>query len=341
MTDPTTALNRDPGHRAGMPLSAHPALRSADMDQTREWMEGFSNRSVKISQQHRSRAGMAQNSAGIRSVAITYESLVASTRFDVARYDVDPFVVFIPTAGRLATRLGTRESVATPDVATVLSPAGQVSLLYGAGTQGFQIRIDREFGQARLRKMLGGVTPKSFEFDMAMDLGTAAARSWRALVDVAIADLDAGGGIASSTLAAASLENAIVDALLVAQHHNFSDKLEQAGPTARPRTIQRAVNLIHDHCHEPLSTADIAEAVGLSARSLQEGFRTHVGTTPMAYLRRARLHRIRDELRVANPATTNVTRIALDWGMPHLGRFAQSYRAEFGESPSKTLRLGS
>jgi AraC-like DNA-binding protein len=336
----STALTEHIDRPGGPPLSRYSVLQATDIDATREWMEKFGDRPIRIAQLDRSATEILQNAAGMRNVGFAFESYGAGTSFEVERTAADPYLVFFPTAGRILSRLGNQELLARPDLAAVFSPAGPLALRYRAGTQGFQVRIDREILETRLRQMLGGNAPRTFAFEMAMDLDTPAARTWRQLVDVAIADLDGGGGIVSSPLAAASLENAIIDALLVAQPHNFSEKLEHSGPTARPRTIQRAVNLIHDHCHEPLSTGDIAEAVGLSARSLQEGFQTHVGTTPMAYLRRTRLQQIRDELRASDPATTNVTRVALDWGMTHLGRFAQAYRVEFGEAPSETLRLG-
>ncbi len=44
---------------------------------------------------------------------------------------------------------------------------------------------------------------------------------------------------------------------------------------------------------------------------------------------------MRDELLLA-PEGTTVTEVALRWGFYHLGRFAQEYRALFGQSPSQT-----
>jgi len=341
MTNAPNTPARHAGSPDGMPLSAYPAHRSADLDHTREWMHGVGDRPTRLTQADATPTSIAFNAGGLRGITFTFDSYGMSLRADVERYSIDPYLVFLPIAGRSRIRLGNLETMTIPNLAAVISAPGPLCLEYDGGTRTMQVRIERELLETRLRKMLGGVAPKSFDFDMVMDVRAPAAATWRSLVDVAVADLDAGGTIASSPLAAASIENAIVDALLVGQGHNFSEKLEQTGPTPRPRLIQRAVNLIHDHCHEPLSTADIAEAVGLSARALQEGFQAHVGTTPMAYLRRIRLQRIRADLRAADPATTNVTRVALEWGMTHLGRFAQSYRVEFGESPSETLRLGS
>jgi AraC-like DNA-binding protein len=57
----------------------------------------------------------------------------------------------------------------------------------------------------------------------------------------------------------------------------------------------------------------------------------------MRYLWLRRMHLARCALILADPATTTVTQIATEHGFYELGRFAVSYRALFGESPSVSL----
>ena len=56
----------------------------------------------------------------------------------------------------------------------------------------------------------------------------------------------------------------------------------------------------------------------------------------MRYLRNLRLDRARQMLMDA--PDMGVTRVALDCGFGHLGKFAAAYRARFGEAPSETAR---
>jgi len=60
--------------------------------------------------------------------------------------------------------------------------------------------------------------------------------------------------------------------------------------------------------------------------------------TPVAYLTRLRLHRVRQALRAGRPRSTTVTREALRWGFWHFGDFSRAYKDCFGELPSDTLR---
>ncbi|HEX9188265.1 MAG TPA: helix-turn-helix transcriptional regulator [Vicinamibacteria bacterium] len=88
---------------------------------------------------------------------------------------------------------------------------------------------------------------------------------------------------------------------------------------------------------EPWSVGRLAQALGLSARTLHRVVRRELGVSPMRLLRQTRLAQARSALAAPRPGTT-VTTVALDSGFNHLGRFAQQYARHFGESPSETLR---
>jgi AraC family ethanolamine operon transcriptional activator len=83
---------------------------------------------------------------------------------------------------------------------------------------------------------------------------------------------------------------------------------------------------------------DLCEAAGVSERTLQYAFKEVMGMTPVAYLTRLRLHRVRHALRTASQASTTVTTEALRWGFWHFGDFSRAYKDCFGELPSDTLR---
>lgn len=135
------------------------------------------------------------------------------------------------------------------------------------------------------------------------------------------------------------IEQLLITQLLLAQPHTGSAEFaDGTAPAPVPRTVRRAEQLIVDHAREPLTIEDIAEAVGVSVRALQEGFRRHFDTTPTARLREARLVGVHAELVAADPARVTVSAVAAGWGFWHLGRFSAAYRERFGEPPSVTLR---
>jgi transcriptional regulator GlxA family with amidase domain len=98
------------------------------------------------------------------------------------------------------------------------------------------------------------------------------------------------------------------------------------------------VDLIEDRPGHPWSVAELAAAVTVSARTLQDGFARTLGTSPMAYLRDVRLDRIHAELLAAGPDAVAVGQVAARWGFLHAGRFSATYKRRFGRSPSATAR---
>ncbi|MEV7554648.1 helix-turn-helix domain-containing protein [Amycolatopsis sp. NPDC089917] len=63
----------------------------------------------------------------------------------------------------------------------------------------------------------------------------------------------------------------------------------------------------------------------------------HLGTTPMAYLRKARMDCAHRDLLAASPPHDTVAAIAARWGFSNPGRLAAAHRAAFGHPPSHTL----
>jgi transcriptional regulator GlxA family with amidase domain len=76
----------------------------------------------------------------------------------------------------------------------------------------------------------------------------------------------------------------------------------------------------------------------VSERTLELAFKEIMGLSPVAYLTRLRLHRVRAALLAADRRSTRVSIEALKWGFWHFGEFSRAYKQCFGEVPSNTLR---
>ncbi|WP_338081046.1 ANTAR domain-containing protein [Amycolatopsis nivea] len=143
-------------------------------------------------------------------------------------------------------------------------------------------------------------------------------------------------GVGENPLAVATAARYLAIAVLNAFPHTASAERTGDGLDAHSQTLRRAISFIEANLDRPIDIAEIAADARVSARAVQLAFRRHLGTTPMAYLRRARLDRARAELRAAVPEQDTVARIAARWGYaPSV--FAAHYRAAYGESPSSTL----
>ncbi|MEU7571504.1 helix-turn-helix domain-containing protein [Micromonospora sp. NPDC049240] len=108
---------------------------------------------------------------------------------------------------------------------------------------------------------------------------------------------------------------------------------------AHPATLRRAIAFIEANPDVDLGVADIARAAAVTVRALRLAFRRHLDTTPLAYLRRVRLDKAREDLSRATAGDDRtVASVASRWGFADLSRFVERYRDEYGETPGQTLR---
>lgn len=141
---------------------------------------------------------------------------------------------------------------------------------------------------------------------------------------------------ASPALLRAEANRAAAVALLETFPHTALHAPVEIGVPNGGKT-RAAVEFMIANAHLPIRTEDVAEATGMSQRSLQSAFRKEHDITAIDYLRRVRLDRVQEELRKADPGRATVAEIANRWGFAHLGRFSASYTNRFGEYPSTTL----
>ena len=179
---------------------------------------------------------------------------------------------------------------------------------------------------------------QSLHFDFDRAISPVAADHWRRTVDltrqIALANAKNPNGV----LLADQLNRLLASAALTCfPNPTLNDTSTPRAAT--PASLRRATAYIDDHLDQPVTLTDIAEAAGITARSLNETFRRHLGTTPMAYLRRGRLDGARRDLQAARPGDgQTVTGIAARWGFHSLPRFGVTYRETYATTPSRTLR---
>jgi AraC family transcriptional regulator, ethanolamine operon transcriptional activator len=107
---------------------------------------------------------------------------------------------------------------------------------------------------------------------------------------------------------------------------------------ARHRVVKIAEDYALAHTGDQLYVSDLCRVAAVSERTLEGLFKEAMGLTPMAYLTRLRLHRVRQALVEATHGSTTVSAEALNWGFWHFGEFSRAYKDCFGELPSDTLR---
>lgn len=251
------------------------------------------------------------------------------------------YLVLLPLAGRFRLLLDDQEWVCTAGRGGICSPADPFEVRLEGLTQLLCVRVEREAVRASLRALLGESPTADPWFFPQLDLEDDRIASFERLafqlcresaVHAASVRKDGRGG----PLFLDQLQQSLVTLLLECQPHTYSDEVRE-GRRDRPScALERALDFLRRHLEEPLTVEDLAEAAGVSPRTLFRDFKKEIGASPMEVLREERLERIHQEL--SEPAAgTSVTEVAFRWGFNHLGRLAAFYRERYGESPSDTL----
>jgi AraC-like DNA-binding protein len=186
-----------------------------------------------------------------------------------------------------------------------------------------------------LSAVIGVPVSQNLVFETPTDPGRPELRRLQQLVQFLVSELDHDDA-ALSTPVLAELEKSVLVSFLHANTHNFSRLLERNARRVTPWQVRRAEEFIEANWQGQLTLQMIAEATGVSARSLFKAFREARGCSPTEYVKRVRLKRARQML-TSPTQRTSVTAVAFACGFDNPGHFAGNYRLAFGELPSQTL----
>ena len=103
-------------------------------------------------------------------------------------------------------------------------------------------------------------------------------------------------------------------------------------------TFEAIADYIERNLKQDICIEELARQANISLRSLYGVFERNAQATPKHYIRQKKLERVNACLSDPSCNVRNVTELAMDYGFLHLGRFSESYRNQFGELPSDTLK---
>lgn len=219
----------------------------------------------------------------------------------------------------------------------VLSPEQTNTVRWTPEAEQLILKVPRSSLESHLSSLLGRPVTEVIDFDFGLDLTTGSGRALLRSVEFLAAELDRPNGLAAMPLAREQLESYVLTALLHAGHHQFSDALAGNEDQKRLGRLAPVVRYIEANADSELTPELLARVGCVSVRTLHAAFQEQLGETPMAYVRRIRLGKVRAELLRSDPQRVRVTDIATRWGFCHQSRFAQQYRDQFHELPSVTL----
>ncbi|WP_420036602.1 AraC family transcriptional regulator [Streptomyces sp. cg28] len=317
---------------------ARTSLRTEDVDRAMEAIKTafYSNRLDVLSRPERFGASFDVLELG----GITVGDLTCGADVRVRCGELGSYHVNIPVGAALSWHQASGPGQLTvPGTAAVFQPVGTTSVDQWTGEGRIvALKIERPLLERRVEELTGRPLRGPLVLEPGMDLTRGRGRAWARLIGTLVDDLDEDVHLLQHPLVAAPLRDAVVNGLLLSADHPWRDALERPAGGLRPAPVKRAMDAMRERPEHPFTTAELAREARVGVRWLQEAFARYVGMPPMAYLRSVRLERAHADLLAADPRSVSVSAVAHRWGFGHLGRFAEQYRAKYGQVPSSTLR---
>ena len=321
------------GSNLKTPLAAYPLLQASDPESLVQALErAYGVREVDVGEGDAPFHAMA-NRVQLGSVTLHYCRYDTPTRIDFGV--LAGFRQFLCLNGAGEIHVDGRGAPVTPDTTAVISPGRDFSASYGNLYSHLVVQISEDEVRRKAELLFGTSTGSHFE---APSMSPAAGDGVNRLKAVALAlalqfSNETGGG----DVVRFELEQALVSAFL------FENRTVLIGPSGlRPRPagrvdVSRLEDQIQANWDRPLLIEDVAEACGVSVRSVFEGFKQDRGVSPLTYIRNVRLDHAR-RLLMDDQSQLSVMDVGLRCGFASFGHFAKRYRDRFGELPSATLK---
>ena len=309
-------------------LRANRLFESNDLDDTRE-------RISRVMQPHEL-VPLAGRVRGARShmdflriggIGLGTIKFGEAMRVDVGEVE-DYHLLMFCLSGHADARANGRAVLANTSQGMVCAPGHAFVADLSTDCEQFVVRLDRAMVESHCGRAL--------RFDESLDLRRPGLAAWVDQLRVLATSQTLVGAAQRNPMIATELERLFVHLLVDGQPW-----VEQPAPGASRRSaaagcVHRAEQFIETRAADPIRLADIANAAGVPARTLLDGFKRFRESSPMQHLRDVRLGLARAQLLAADDGA-RVSDIAQACGFVHMGRFAEAYQQRFGEAPSATL----
>ena len=238
------------------------------------------------------------------------------------------YMLEMPLEGGVDIEFGNDRFRTDLGLALLLSPGPRFVSRWRPGTRQLMLQIHRDLVRQRMSEMARREPASLPVFNPMIDLRGEGGRQVKAVLGQLAAH-----AVNAETPDEFELDQMIrrlLDGLLRDLAFRQGDSIVFERLHATPRQVKMALDLFRARYGERLSMPAVAREVGVSERSLFDGFHRYYQRSPLSVLNDIRLEHARRLIRDG----ASVAGAARHVGMPHAGRFSAAYKRAFGISPS-------
>lgn len=320
-----------------MPLLFDEVASTTDLEQAHEWTkQAYVSNSMQYQGNSRNFSFRHRNThCGSFGFAVYEHSMNTEVEMEPLH---DFVVVEWPMNGRLALSEGRNDITPARGEAIMINPDVLIKARWSDLALAI-LRIQRDELERIAAELAGYDEPRQLRFSLSRPISAEKSRHCQALMRYVTHDFLGNSAARSSPLIRYQVLRTIIATILETFPNATLSTTPGATGMIEPAAVRRAVAFIDESASDAIGLTEVAAAAHVGVRGLQRAFQRHLGTTPMAYLRRVRLERAHHDLLAADPAGgVTVAHIAAHWGFNHPGRFSVEYCRHYGHSPSQTLK---
>lgn len=256
----------------------------------------------------------------------------------------DPFdkflLIMLPMTGVMDAEVENGRVKACHDVAALINTSDPLTMNWGEHCNQLIIRVNKSLIERTCESLLGHPIKEDVKFASALDMSKGH-NIYQSVIHMLATNPFLAESAKLYPLITKQLEHLLASSLLLNQQNQYTQQLLKPEKIITPLYIKKAEEYMNEKAGEAITLQDVANNVGISLKTLHNGFQKYRNDTPKNYLKNLRLELVRKDLIAAKLEKTNetVTEIALRWGFIHLSHFSESYFNKFGEHPSATLKI--
>jgi AraC-like DNA-binding protein len=318
-------------------LDAHPVLHTSDMDAAREATTDTYLPNV-MKTRDETRLDMTLNAWGGHDITVGYLTYQSETRLSMpAPQDFYHLNLTLEGATEGFRADGKRAETSPGGAGVLLVPQLGTDIVWSEDAEQIILRFSRSMLENFAADLMGQTVDQPIAFEFGFDTSTGRGGSLLASALFMATELNRPGGIAENPLVLEQLESFVMSNVLMAVPNNYSAGLLSPPPTVNLGRLKPVIDFIEANADEPITPTELARVGLVSIRTLHASFQQTLQTSPMEYLRRVRMERVRAELVTNRDRDLKIADLATRWGFYHPSRFAARYRQMYGELPSETL----
>lgn len=278
--------------------------------------------------------------SGIRlpTKKITIGCISYGTSVSINIDSLGSYSISLPLQGQQQLQSGGAYFKSDHNQGLIVSNIEQQELIIEKDCKKLQVVIPEYSVQSVLSQLLGKPIDETVIFDPEMPLQkTQFLQIWWQNIHQCLVAREQFVAFNSLNLISEDYENFLIKTLLFTQQNNYSDQLHDLNLHKVPKSVSMVKEFIHRFADKDIQASDLIMVSGTSKSTLYREFQLVMHISPMDYLRNFRLEQVHQALQ-RQQGNFSISRLAMDWGFKHLGRFSQEYREKYGYLPSEITK---